>query len=180
MPHLLTTIGPRRKPLPSRLRWQRKAVTSTLSGLTRHHRYCHGGARRSRSPVVLGSMRTTQALTSPRAHLARANRIPFAIGFAVLASYSRLSYAANGSPASSSSASTYPEVYRKQQRGLKEIKSNDTQKHCLLSYYRNRRSCPRRTAIRDRSASRFHYPHAWSDDQFNRGTNGNSRRAEHQ
>jgi len=65
MTHLLTTIGPRRKPLPSRLRWQRKAVTSTLSSLTRHHRDRHGGVRRNRSQVVLDSMRTTPALTPP-------------------------------------------------------------------------------------------------------------------
>jgi len=105
---------------------------------------------------------------------------PFAIGFAVPASYSRLSYAANGSPASSSSTSTYLEVYRKQQRRLKEIKSNETQKDCFRFYYWSRRSCPRRTAIRDRSASRLHYSHTWSNDQFNGGTNGDSRLAEHQ
>jgi hypothetical protein len=80
----------------------------------------------------------------PRAHSARGNRIhlqlvsrsallrlPLHLShcpyyFSVLASYSRLSYAANGSPASSSSTSTYLEVYRKQQRRLKEIKSNET------------------------------------------------------
>ncbi len=40
-----------------------------------------------------------------------------------LASYSRLPYSANAFPARSSSTSTYRKVYRKQQRGLKEIKS---------------------------------------------------------
>src|SRR5580698_1587614 len=73
-----------------------------------------------------------------------------------------------------------PEVYRKQQRIFKEIKSNDTQKDCLLSHYWSGRGCPRRTAIRDRSASRFHYSHAWPDDQFNGRTNGACRLAEYQ
>src|ERR1700727_3078157 len=96
------------------------------------------------------------------------------------ASYSPLSGAANGSPGRESSTSAYLEVYRKQQRGLKEIKSNETQKDCLRFYYWSRRRSPRPTAVRVRSPSRLHYSYACSNDQFNGGANGDSRLAEHQ
>jgi hypothetical protein len=99
MTHLLTTIGPCLLLMmvvvtPSTteavtfnsLRRQRKAITSTLSDLTRHHRHRHVCTGGNHSPVAFDSTRTAPALTPPRGYPARANRIPFAIGFAAQAS----------------------------------------------------------------------------------------------